>query len=154
MFLELFLFSCIPTIPYQLIAKSMCEFEFINALLFLWSVKPFYSGMTRRNKLRYFIHLQDWVKAVVICKSNANPAFDSVLPWSITVLCQECHENCTTPCEFLTQWYSLPSLFIPWFPFYCNRNADKWIVMCEINTPRNCVAWYLTGDNSILSVLV
>ena len=57
MFLELFLFSCIPTILYQLIAKSMCAFVFINALLFLWSVKPFYSGMTRRNKLQYLIHI-------------------------------------------------------------------------------------------------
>ena len=31
MFLELFLFSCIPTIFYQLIAKSMCAFVFIDA---------------------------------------------------------------------------------------------------------------------------
>ena len=31
--------------------------------------------MTRRNKLQYLVHFQDWVKVVVLCKSNANPAF-------------------------------------------------------------------------------
>ena len=31
MFLELFLFSCIPTMLYQLIAKSVCAFVFIDA---------------------------------------------------------------------------------------------------------------------------
>ena len=85
MFLELFLFSCIPTILYQLIAKSMCAFVFINALLFLWSVKPFYSGMTRRNKLQYLIHIQDWVKVVVPRRSKCQPSFCPVLPWSITI---------------------------------------------------------------------
>ena len=73
MFLELFLFSCIPTILYQLIAKSMCAFAFINALLFLWSVKPFYSGMTRRNKLQYLIHIQDWVQVAVFFSADQMP---------------------------------------------------------------------------------
>ena len=76
---ELSLFSCFLTFVYQLIVKSMSAFVH-RCLLFLWSVKPFYSEMTRRNKLQYLIHLQDWVKAVVIHKSNANPAFDYVLP--------------------------------------------------------------------------
>ena len=56
-----------------------------RCLLFLWSVKPFYSGMTRRNKLQYLIHIQDWVKVVVSRRSKCQPSFCSVLPWSITI---------------------------------------------------------------------
>ena len=67
------LFSCLLTFVYQLIVKSMRAFVH-RCLIFLWSVKPFYFGMTRRNKLQYLIHIQDWVKAVVICRSNTNPA--------------------------------------------------------------------------------
>ena len=67
---ELSLFSCILTLFYQLIAKSMCAFVH-RYLLLLWSVKPFYFRMTRRNKLQYLIHIQDWVKVVVFYRSNA-----------------------------------------------------------------------------------
>ena len=55
MFLWVVLFSCILTLVYQLIVKSMRAFVY-RCLLFLWSVKPFYSRMTRRNKLQYLIH--------------------------------------------------------------------------------------------------
>ena len=71
---ELSLFSCILTFVYQLIVKSMRAFVH-RYLLLLWSVKPFYSRMTRRNKLQYLIHIQDWVKAVVLRRSNTNPVF-------------------------------------------------------------------------------
>ena len=71
---ELSLFSCLLTLVYQLIVKRMHAFVY-RCLLLLWSVKPFYRGMTRRNKLRYLIHIQDWVKAVVFRRSNTNPAF-------------------------------------------------------------------------------
>ena len=53
---ELSLFSCFLTFVYQLIVKSMHAFVH-RCLLFLWSVKPFYSRMTRRNKLQYLIHI-------------------------------------------------------------------------------------------------
>ena len=66
---ELSLFSCLLTLVYQLIVKSMCAFVH-RCLLLLWSIKPFYSGMTRRNKLQYLVHFQDWVKAVVLRRSN------------------------------------------------------------------------------------
>ena len=102
--------SCLLTLVYHLIVKSMCAF-----LLLLWSVKPFYSGMTRRNKLQHLIHIQDWVKVVVFHRSNANPAFALFYLGVLPSLCQECHENCTTSYEFLTQWYFSPSLFIPRF---------------------------------------
>ena len=53
---ELSLFSCILTLVYQLIVKSMRAFVY-RCLLLLWSVKPFYRRMTRRNKLQYLIHI-------------------------------------------------------------------------------------------------
>ena len=53
---ELSLFSCLLTLVYQLIVKIMCAFVH-RCLLLWWSVKPFYSGMTRRNKLQYLIHI-------------------------------------------------------------------------------------------------
>ena len=69
MFLELFLLSCILTPIYQLIVKGMRAFVY-RCLLLLWSVKPFYRGMTRRNKLQYLFPIQDWVKEVVLRRSN------------------------------------------------------------------------------------
>ena len=66
---ELSLFSCLLTFVYQLIVKSMCAFVY-RCLLLLWSVKPFYRGMTRRNKLQYLFHIQDWVNEVVLRRSN------------------------------------------------------------------------------------
>ena len=137
---ELSLFSCLLTFVYQLIVKSMRAFVY-RGLLLLWSVKPFYSGMTRRNKLQYLIHIQDWVKAVVFRRSNTNPAFVLFYLGVLPSLYQEYHGNCTPSYELLIQWYFSPSLLICRFPCCCNRNVDKWIVMCEINTPSNLVAW-------------
>ena len=84
MFLELILLSCIPTLVYQLIVKSMRAFV-CRCLLLLWSVKPFYRRMTRRNKLQYIFHIQDWVKTIVLRRSKCQSGFCSVLPWSITI---------------------------------------------------------------------
>ena len=66
---ELSLFSCLLTFVYQLIVKSMRAFVY-RCLLLLWSVKPFYRRMTRRNKLQYLFPIQDWVKEVVLRRSN------------------------------------------------------------------------------------
>ena len=66
---ELSLFSCLLTFVHQLIVKSMCAFAY-RYLLLLSSIKPFYRGMTRRNKLQYLFHIQDWVKEVVLRRSN------------------------------------------------------------------------------------
>ena len=53
---ELSLFSCLLTLVYQLIVKSMRAFV-RRCLLPLWSAKPFYFRMNRRNKLQYLIHI-------------------------------------------------------------------------------------------------
>ena len=66
---ELSLFSCFLTFVYQFVVNSMRAFIH-QCILFLWSVKPFYFRMTRRNKLQYLIHIQDWVKEVVLRRSN------------------------------------------------------------------------------------
>ena len=137
---ELSLLSCFLTFVYQLIVKSMRAFIY-RGLLLLWSVKPFYSGITRRNKLQYLIHIQDRVKEVVFRRSDAIQLLILFYPGVSPPLCQKCHENCTASYELLTQWYFSPSLFISRFPCCYNRNADKWIVMCEFSTPSNLVAW-------------
>ena len=80
---ELSLFSCQLTFVYQLIVKSMRAFV-RRCLLPLWSAKPFYSGMTRRNKLQYLVQFWDWVKVIVFRRTNAN-SFCSVIPWSVTI---------------------------------------------------------------------
>ena len=61
MFLWVALFSCLLTFVYRLIVKSMRAFV-RRCLLPLWSAKPFYFRMTRRNKLQYLIHFLDWSK--------------------------------------------------------------------------------------------
>lgn len=66
---ELSRFSCLPTLVYQLIVKSMRAIVH-RCLLFLCSVKPFYPKMTRRNELQYLIHIQNWVIAVVLRRSK------------------------------------------------------------------------------------
>ena len=53
---ELSLFSCLLTLVYQLIVKSMRAFV-RRCLLPLWSAKPFYFRMNSRNKLQYLIHI-------------------------------------------------------------------------------------------------
>ena len=138
---ELSLCSCISILVYQLIVKSMCAFMFIDA---------FYScGPSSRSSSEWLGETNSstssisWIgsKQLYSVDQNAKPAFVLFYLGVLPPLCQDFHENCTTSYEFLTQWYFLPSLFIPRFPCYCNRNADKWIVVCEINTPSNSVAW-------------
>ena len=52
-------------------------------------------------------------KQLYSADQNANPALALLYLGVSPSLCQECHENCTTSYEFLTQWYFSPSLFIP-----------------------------------------
>ena len=140
MFLELSLFSCILTLVYQLIVKSMRAFVY-RCLLLLWSVKPFYSGMTRRNKLQNLIHIQDWVKAVVIRRSKCQSSFWSVLPWSITIFISGISWELHTILWTLDAVILLAIITHSSILCCYNRNVDKWIVMCETNTPSNLVAW-------------
>ena len=101
--------------------------------LLLWSVKPFYSRMTRRNKLQYLIHIQGWVKVVVPRRSKCQPSFWILLHLGVLPsLYQEYHGNCTPSYELLIQWFSLHH-----YSFLSSR----------------VVAWQLMDNNFILSVL-
>ena len=111
---ELSLFSRIPIFVYQLIVRSNCAFV-LSMLIILVVRQAILFRMTRRNKLQYLIHIQDWVKAVVFRRSNANPAFVLFYPEVLPSWCQECHDNCTNSYEFLMQWYFPPSSFAPRF---------------------------------------
>ena len=136
MFLWVVLFSCILTLVYQLIVKSMCAF-FYRCLLLLWSVKPFYRGMTRRNKLQYLFHIQDWVKEVVLRRSKCQSSFCSVLPWSVTILMSRVSWELHHLLWIFDAVILLAIIIHSSVPCCHNRNTDKWTVMCEINTLSN-----------------
>ena len=116
---ESYMFLWVVPLPlYSDLRLSIHSEEYVcirvrRCLVFLWFVKLFYFRMARRNKLQYLIHIQDWVKAVVFRRSNTNPPFVLFYPGVLPPSCQDCHENCTLSHEFLTQWYFLPSFFIP-----------------------------------------
>ena len=134
------IFSCILTPVYQLIVKSSCALELIDA---------YYScGLSSHSILEWLGETNSSTssisrigsKQLYSADQNATQLLVLFYPEVLPTLCQERHEICTFSYEFLMQWYFLPSLFIPRFPCYCNRNAGKWVVMCEINTPSNFVA--------------
>ena len=81
---ELSLFSCLLTFVYQLIVKSMRAF-FYRCLLLLWSVKPFYRGMIGETNSSTSSISRIGSKKLCSADQIANPAFGSVLPWSITI---------------------------------------------------------------------
>ena len=66
---ELSLFSCLLALVYQLIVRSNCAFV-LSMLIILVVRQAILFGMTRRNKLQYLFHIQDWVKEVVLRRSN------------------------------------------------------------------------------------
>ena len=66
---ELSLFSCFLALVYQLIVRSNCAFV-LSMLITLVVRQAILSWMTWRNKLQYIIHIQDWVKEVVLRRSN------------------------------------------------------------------------------------
>ena len=137
---ELSLFSCLLTLVYQLISR-VCMHSFIDAY---YSCDP--SSHSILNNLEkqtpvphpYLGLGQSSCIPQIKCQSSF--WFCSTLEY-YHLLYRDCYRNCTPSYELLVQWYFLPSLFIPRFLYYCNRNADKWIVMCEINTASNSAAW-------------
>ena len=100
MFLWVVLFSCILTLVYQLIVKSMRAFVY-RCLLLLWSVKPFcpeWLGETNSStssisrigsKQLYSADQMPIQLLVMFCLGVLTP------------LCQNCHANCTNSHEFL-----------------------------------------------------
>ena len=137
---ELSPFGYIPTFIYQFIVKSMCAIVSIDA---------YYScGLSSHSILEWLGKTNSSTSSISRIGSkqlystdqNANPVFVLIYLGVLPSLYQEYHGNCTPSYELLIQWYFLPSLVIPRSSCWCNRNTDKWIVMCEINTPSNLVA--------------
>ena len=71
---ELSLFSCILTLVYQLIVKSMRAFVY-RCLLLLWSIKPFYRGMIGETNSSTSSLSRIGSKKLCSADQNANPAF-------------------------------------------------------------------------------
>ena len=80
MLLELSIFSCIPTIIYQLIVRNSCAFVFIDAY---YSCGPSSHSIPKclgeTNSSTSFIS-RIGSKQLYSADQNANPAFDSALP--------------------------------------------------------------------------
>ena len=134
------LFSCILTPVYHLIVKSMRAFD-VDA--------DFSCGLSSHSIPEWLGETNSSTSSISrigskkLCSADqiANPAFVLFYLGVLPSLYRDCYRNCTPSYELLVQWYFLPSLFIPQFLCYCNRNADKWIVVCEINTASNSIAW-------------
>ena len=135
------LFSCILTLVYQLIVKSSCALELIDAYYSCGPAShsiPEWLGETNSSTSSIS---GIGSKHLYSADQNANPASGLFYLEVLPSLYQEYHGNCTPSYEFLMRWYCSPSLFTPRSLCCCNRNVDKWFVMCEINTPSNLVAW-------------
>ena len=100
---ELSLFSCLLTFVYQLIVKSMRAFVY-RCLLLLWSVKPFYRGMIGETNSSTSSISRIGSKQLCSTDQNASPAFDSVLPWSITLFHSKSIVRIAHP--LMNSWYS------------------------------------------------
>ena len=133
--------GCILTFVYQLIVRSSRAFMFIDAY---YSCGPSSHSITELlGETNSSTSSISRIGSKKLCSADqiANPAFVLLYLGVLHILYRDCYRNCTPSYELLVQWYFLPSLFIPRFLCYCNRNADKWIMACEINTPSNLVAW-------------
>ena len=136
---ELSLFSCLLTFVYQLISR-VCMHSFIDAY---YSYGPSSHSITEwLGETNSSTSSISRIGSKKLCSADqiANPAFVLFYLGVLPSLNRDCYRNCTPSYELLVQWYFLPSLVIHRSSCWCNRNTDKWIVMCEINTPSNLVA--------------
>ena len=139
-FLELSLFSGIPPLVYQLIVKSRCAFMFIVA---------FYScGPSSHSILEWLGETNPSTLSIsrigskqLYSADQMQESFWSVLPWTIT------HFMSGISWELHLLLWILDVVILLAITSHSsvlcchNRNADKWTMMCEINTPSNRVAW-------------
>ena len=147
------LFSCIPTFIYQLIVKGMCAIVFIDAYYPCGPSSRSISEWLGETNSKTSSISRIGSKQVYSAGQNANPAFALLYLGASPSLCQECHENCTTSYEFLTQWYFSPSLFIPRSRVVTTGipTSEPWCVKSILWATRCLV---VNGNTLILSVLV
>ena len=80
-----------------------------RCLLLLWSVNPFYSGVTRRNKLQYLFSISRiGSKQLCAADQNGNPVFVLFYTEVLPSLCEESHRNYTSSYEFLVALNKTP----------------------------------------------
>ena len=136
---ELSLFSCLLTFVYQLIVKSMRAFIY-RCLLLLWSVKPFHSGwLGETNSSTSSIFRIGSKQLYSADQILIQFLFCSILkyyPLYIKIIMGMAHHP-------MNSWFSDTLAIITHSSVSCcrNQNADKWTMMCEVNTPSNRVAW-------------
>ena len=136
---ELSLFSCLLTFVYQLIVKSMCALVH-RCLLPLWSVKPFcpeWLGETNSSTSS----ISRIGSKQLYSADQMQSSFWSVLPWSITHFMSRISWELHTILWTLGTVILLAIISHSSVPCCCSRSADKWIMMCELNTPSNPIAW-------------
>ena len=133
---ELSPFSYIPTFFYQLIVKSMCAIVFIDAYYSCGPSShsiPEWLGETNSNtssiskigsKQLYFI-------------DRMQSSYWSVPPWSSIHFMSGMSRELHLPLWILDVVILLTIIFHSSVPCCRNRNAGKWTMMCEINTPSN-----------------
>ena len=137
---ELSLFSYFPALVYQLIVKSMCAIVLIDAY---YSCGPSshsileWLGGTNSGTLSI-----SWIGSKQLYSADQMPTqllimfYPEVLP-SYSRMSWELHHLLW----ILDAVILLATIIHFLVPCCCNRNADKWTMMCEINTPSNRVAW-------------
>ena len=100
-FLELSPFSCIPTLAYQLMVKSMCALVFIGAFYSCGPSShsiPKWQVETNSNTLSISRIVS---KQCYSANQNVTPSFVMFYLGVLPSLCQESHVNCTTSYEVL-----------------------------------------------------
>ena len=96
---ELSLFSCLLTLVYKLLVKSMRAFVY-RCLLPLWSVKPFCPEWLGETNSSTSSISRIGSKQLCFADQIANSAFVLLYLGVLPPLCQNCHENCTNSHEF------------------------------------------------------
>ena len=138
---ELPLFSCIQAFIYQLIVKSMCAFVFVDAFYSCGPSSRSNSEWQGEKSSSTSSISRSGSKQLYPVDQNANPAFILFYLGVLPLYIGNVMGIAPPP---MNSWYSDTSCHhysSLGLHLGCNRNADKWTVMCEINTPSNSVAW-------------
>ena len=138
---ELSLFSCILTSVYQVIVRNSCAIVFVSVYYSCGPSSHSISEWLGETNSSTSSISRIGLKQLYSADQNANPAFDFVLPWSIALLMSGMSWELHQLLWILDAVILLAIIICPSVPCCCNRNTDKWTVMCEINTPSNLVAW-------------
>ena len=133
---ELSHFSCLPTLVYQLIVKSSCALELIDA---------YYScGPSSHSSSEWLGETNSSTSSIsrigskqLYFADQMQSSYWSVLPWSTIHFMSGMSWELHLPLWILDVVILLAIIIHSSVSCCRNRNTDKWIVMCEINTPSN-----------------